>query len=138
MASTPTIRATVPTAPLAAGCGLAALAAYVAAVDPSSGGVFVPCPVHTLTGWWCPGCGLTRATHHLLHGEISTALRYNVLAPAILVAFVAGWAAWTLTASGCRVRWSSPRRAWPTAAALALVVAFGVLRNLPWFAGLRG
>ena len=35
------------------------------------------CPFFRLTGLTCPGCGLTRAYIHALHGEFSVAFRYN-------------------------------------------------------------
>ncbi|MCM1318813.1 MAG: DUF2752 domain-containing protein [Muribaculaceae bacterium] len=35
------------------------------------------CPVHLLTGFQCPGCGISRATHALLHGRLYEALSYN-------------------------------------------------------------
>ena len=53
-------------------------------------------PVPAATGLWCPGCGLTHATHFLLRGDLTTALRYNLFVVPILLAIVAGWAAWTL------------------------------------------
>ena len=71
-------------APIACGCCLVAGAAYVAAENPSDGGVFLPCPFRSLTGLWCPGCGLTRATHHLLRGDLVQALRFNLFVVAIL------------------------------------------------------
>ena len=37
------------------------------------------CTILYLTGLECPGCGGQRALYHLLHGEILTAIRYNVL-----------------------------------------------------------
>ncbi|MFR9166234.1 MAG: DUF2752 domain-containing protein [Dysgonomonas sp.] len=37
----------------------------------------VQCGFHLLTGLQCPGCGGQRAFHHILHGEVLTALRYN-------------------------------------------------------------
>lgn len=37
------------------------------------------CMFHELTGWQCPGCGATRATHELLHGRLLSALHYNAL-----------------------------------------------------------
>lgn len=37
------------------------------------------CTVLFFTGLYCPGCGSQRSLHHLLHGEIIIALRYNAL-----------------------------------------------------------
>lgn len=40
--------------------------------------VFMPkCVFRMLTGWDCPGCGLQRAVHALLHGRFAEALQYN-------------------------------------------------------------
>lgn len=35
------------------------------------------CPFKLITGLNCPGCGIQRAIHALLHGEIKEALHYN-------------------------------------------------------------
>ncbi len=32
----------------------------------------------------CPGCGMTRACQHLIHGEVNTALDYNKLSLIVL------------------------------------------------------
>jgi len=37
------------------------------------------CTILYLTGLQCPGCGGQRALHYLLHGEILTAICYNIL-----------------------------------------------------------
>lgn len=40
--------------------------------------VFMPkCIFRMLTGWDCPGCGLQRAVHALLHGRFGEAVQYN-------------------------------------------------------------
>src|SRR5688500_12139151 len=35
------------------------------------------CAFFALTGLQCPGCGITRALHHLLHGRFEEAFRLN-------------------------------------------------------------
>ena len=37
------------------------------------------CPFFMLTGWKCPGCGLQRAVHDLLHLDIAGAAHHNIL-----------------------------------------------------------
>src|SRR4051812_20315396 len=64
--------------------GAAAVAAgYVALADPARAHRLptIPCPIHTLTGWWCPGCGMTRAAHDVLTGHLGTAFGSNLLWP---------------------------------------------------------
>lgn len=125
-------------APIACGCCLAAGAAYVAAQDPSAGGVFLPCPFRALTGWWCPGCGLTRATHHLLRGDLAQALRFNAFVVVILAAIAGAWALWLLDRAGRAIRWGRILPVWAQVAAGTVLVAFAVVRNLPAVPGLRG
>ena len=125
-------------APLACGCCLAVGAVYLTLVDPADGGAFLPCPFRTLTGWWCPGCGLTRATHHLLRGDVAQAHRYNVLVVVVLAAIVAGWVGWLLRATGRPVRSIARIPVGAQLAAAGLLVAFALVRNLPTVPGLRG
>jgi hypothetical protein len=44
------------------------------------------CPILTATGVPCPGCGLTRATMQLLHGEFIPSLQTHAFAPFLLFA----------------------------------------------------
>src|SRR5688572_33371631 len=55
--------------------GVAALFAF----NPAGSRLFPPCPFHVVTGLFCPGCGSTRAAHHLLHGRVATAFDFNAL-----------------------------------------------------------
>ena len=41
--------------------------------------LFLPCLFHTMTGWYCPGCGGTRAFRYLLRGEWFQSFRYHPL-----------------------------------------------------------
>ena len=47
--------------------------------DPLESRWLPPCLFYKLTGIYCPGCGSTRATYHLIHGNILMSLRNNVL-----------------------------------------------------------
>jgi hypothetical protein len=44
-------------------------------------GLKIPCPVYTLTGISCPGCGNTRATLALLRFDFAAMLKFNLLYP---------------------------------------------------------
>ena len=41
----------------------------------------MPCLLHTLTGYYCPGCGGTRAVHALLHLQLLRSFCYHPLVP---------------------------------------------------------
>lgn len=40
-----------------------------------------PCLFHLITGYYCPGCGGTRAVRALLHGHILQSLHYHPIVP---------------------------------------------------------
>lgn len=89
--------------------------------DPQHSKWLPKCLFHEVTGLFCPGCGNTRALHALLHGHILMSLRYNLLLiPAIL----------TVLLLVMRPRLAlKPSIAWSIA---VVVIAFAILRNLPW------
>ena len=41
----------------------------------------VPCLFHVLTGYYCPGCGGTRAVKMLLHGRLFWSIYYHPAVP---------------------------------------------------------
>ncbi len=47
--------------------------------DPTNNLLFPKCVFYTVTGYKCPGCGSQRAIYHLLHFNISGALKENLL-----------------------------------------------------------
>ena len=103
------------------------------AVDPEQAWYLPPCLFHRLTGWYCPGCGMTRALHALLHGHLGVALRDNALVTVAVPAGIA-WGLWQLRALGTGLagRHWTWRPAWIWWL-LILLGAFGILRNLPWY-----
>lgn len=89
-----------------------------------------PCLLHTLTGYYCPGCGATRSVFFLLQGKVGTAFFYY---PAVPVA--AGLLLWALVSliaerlTGRRGRFSFPRHRFWLYLLLALVVLNFVWKN---------
>ncbi|MGI8603804.1 MAG: DUF2752 domain-containing protein [Verrucomicrobiales bacterium] len=114
---------------IALGLGLAILRHF----DPNVTSFYPQCRFYELTGLRCPGCGTTRATHQLLHGNVAAAFRYNCLYVVTLP--LMAWVA---------IRWlwrvwreiQPPPEQWrrTTRLAIASVVAilsFWIVRNLP-------
>ncbi len=100
--------------------GVGALLPY--SFDPSAPNNYFPrCPSYWLLGVYCPGCGITRALHALLHGDVVQAFAYNPLA--ILSAPVLVWMAF-------KPRWIYHPLA--PKIAFAILLSYGVLRNLPY------
>jgi hypothetical protein len=56
---------------------MAVAATYIFIFEPGKSGFFPLCPFRALTGFTCPGCGTTRALHHLLHGDLWSAFQLN-------------------------------------------------------------
>lgn len=83
------------------------------------------CQIKALTGLNCPGCGLTRMTLALLHGEWYQAFRYNpwffTTIPGILVL-------WLMLFKKHRPQLLIIMRIYCYS-----TVAFGILRNIPMF-----
>ena len=46
-------------------------------LDPVKYVLMPKCPFKMLTGLSCPGCGIQRAIHALLHGDVAGAVKYN-------------------------------------------------------------
>jgi hypothetical protein len=111
---------------------LAGISAWVLLRNPLENTVFPPCPMHAVTGLWCPGCGATRASYLLLHGDVASALHFNamwvVLAPLALYQSVA------FAGEAFGVRWLRriPLSQPVIVALLAALIGFGIVRNLPF------
>jgi hypothetical protein len=118
-------------APVGVAAAAVAGALYVRAVDPAQGGVFPACPFHRLTGWWCPGCGMTRGMHHLLTGDVAGALSSNVFLPVVVLLGGWLWLSWVWpTFTGRRLDGLQRVPEWAWVALASLAVIYGVLRNV--------
>ena len=109
------------------------LCASLYAIDFSAGGRFLPCLIFSLTGLYCPGCGAARAANRLLHLDLPGAFAANpmaaVLLPLILL-YVLLLLYSFLRHGHDRITQRLPQR--PLWFVLALLLLFGVLRNLPF------
>jgi hypothetical protein len=113
--------------PVVVGALGAVTCAYTAVADPSRpGSHFVPCPLHALTGWRCPGCGMTRAVHDVLTGHPGAAFGQNLLWPLVLGVLVWAWLSWAVPA--VRGPGRVPAPVWGGFVVVALV--YGVARNV--------
>lgn len=87
--------------------------------------LYVPCVFHELTGFYCPGCGITRVTLSLLRLDFVKAFSYNpllfVLLPLYTIYFVTNKKQMRLTSNAIM------------AVMLILTLSFGLLRNLPMY-----
>jgi hypothetical protein len=82
------------------------------------------CPIHAVTGFYCPGCGSTRAVKAVLNGDLQLAFHDNALlmASPVVIAF------------GLLIEKYSQKRIWLylfLAIVLVAVVIFTVVRNQP-------
>jgi hypothetical protein len=118
----------------AAGILAGSLGAFaVGYFNPSTSGFFPVCPLHSLTGLNCPGCGLTRGFHSLFHGDIFSALQFNLMLPIYLMVFI--YIGISLLLIVFRGRGLSYKLFAPTPVYIFFIVsfAFGILRNLPFY-----
>ncbi|MEC4020260.1 DUF2752 domain-containing protein [Streptomyces sp. H27-D2] len=131
--------------PLGLLVGAVAAFGYVGAVDPNQPGHYPVCPLLAATGVFCPGCGGLRSAHAVAHGDLATALGANALAVAGYAAFALFLALWLVralrpTPAGAATGRGRAPGARPRPACLwllgALVLAFTVVRNLPFGSGL--
>jgi len=116
---------------LACVTGMAAATFTVGYFDPTTAGFFPVCPLYAMTGFACPGCGMTRGLHALLHGDVLTALDYNLLLPFILFFFGYLFVSLSLTFArgrGLTFRLFSTKVVWGF---FIFAFAFSALRNLP-------
>jgi len=107
--------------------GIAALAGGVLGgllvlylLDPAGSRYFPRCMLWACTGLYCPGCGSLRALHCLLHADLAGALAYNPLL-VVSLPFLAALSIWRRLLHQVWVPW----------AAFAILVLYGVLRNIP-------
>ena len=97
-------------------------------------GFFPPCPLYSLTGLLCPGCGSQRAFSALLHGHFLEALQFNCLLIATLPLLLYSFA--YQLSSRLRNRQPVQKIVYSplfTKLLVIIICTFWLLRNLPAF-----
>ena len=87
-------------------------------------------PGQQWTTHYCPGCGLQRATYHILHGELAAAFSVNVLSFFLVPLFLVFLFSWFRSLDAKEKRqWDVPFPV--TAISTAVIMLFWILRNIP-------
>jgi Protein of unknown function (DUF2752) len=126
-------------APLLVAASTTLVCAAIWVGDPTTPhGPLPVCPTKALFGIDCPGCGSMRMLYSLMHGDLLAAARFNALGLVALGLLVWAYLSWTYgRATGRRIRsWQHSR--WAAWVTLSLVLAWFVVRNIPFapFTGL--
>lgn len=117
------------TAPALVGAATVAATAVLRVRTPYAPGSYGVCPSVALFGVWCPACGGLRAVHELATSDVGAAFAMNPLFVLAVPVLLTLWAWWLLgTLDRGRPLRLSTGAAWAT---LAVLVVFGVARNVP-------
>jgi len=94
----------------------------------------IPCLFHLITGFNCPGCGVTRMLFSLVQGDIKTAFSYNqflfILLPFILIYIIYKVYLYILDKEDKIIR-KIPNYIWYIL--LTLTILWGIVRNISYF-----
>ncbi len=97
-------------------------------------GAGIPCVFYQVTGFYCSGCGASRALRSVLHLDFYQALRYNAIFTVGLPLLAAYFSALVLSYihfGKDKISEKIPMRmVWIF---IAVALAYGILRNIPIF-----
>lgn len=101
--------------------------------DSTNSMFFLFCPFNRLTGLYCPGCGMTRAAHELIHFNILNGIRDN----ALIVLLIGPGIAYCVFREYINYIFDrrllpAPRISnWMIIVLVTLIISFTILRNIP-------
>lgn len=98
----------------------------------------IPCLFHKITGYYCPGCGITRCLFSLLEGKIYQAFMYNqlvfILLPFFIIYFIYNSYIYIFNKENKLIN-KIPNYVYIIL--LIIVISFGIIRNLDFFPYLK-
>lgn len=93
--------------------------------------VGIPCLFYEITGYYCPGCGITRVLFSLLKLDFYQAFRYNPLIFILIIITVIYWLVKFILKKFMNISIEIPNYVYYIL--LIIVIIFGILRNIPMF-----
>lgn len=94
-------------------------------------GVGIPCPLHFSTGLYCPSCGVSRMLLNMLKLDFKAAFRYNqclfCILPIIILIISSDIIKYIKTGKTKSNRFQS----FICILIIIILIAFGILRNMP-------
>ena len=97
-------------------------------------GAGIPCMFHQITGFYCSGCGASRALRSILHFDFYQALRYNAIFTLCLPLFAVYFGGLSIS----YIRFGKDRVSEKISMKIiyifvAAALVYGILRNIPAF-----
>ena len=91
---------------------------------------YIPCPIHKLTGLYCPGCGITRMLLSILKLDFIKAFKYN---PLVFISLPIGIYLYIdyLIKKDKSLYKKIPEKVWYII--IAIFIIYGILRNIKAF-----
>ena len=107
-------------------------------LDPSKHIFFPKCAFNMATGYFCPGCGSSRALYQLTHGNVLEALRLNPGVIFLLVMGVIDFGRYIRSVKISEPFYTLFANLWLAISLIVGMLLYAVARNLPWtpFTGL--
>ncbi len=101
-------------------------------LNPSEHSFFPKCSLYVATGFFCPGCGSTRALFHLTHGNVLEALRLNPGLMALITLGLTDYVRFVVSVIRGNPFQTLFGRLKLLGALMGVMLVYGVIRNLPW------
>lgn len=92
--------------------------------------IYIPCPIKKITGYYCPGCGITRMMKALLCFDFYQAFRFNPLV-FISLPFIIFFYMESIFTKKEPLYNRIPNKIWSVI--IIIFIVYGVLRNIPYF-----
>jgi hypothetical protein len=96
-------------------------------------GFVIPCIFHRITGFYCPGCGVTRMCINIIKLDFYSAFRSNpavfVIVPFLAIIFAVRAYSYLKYGTAKHEKWMTVIEI----TSLTILIIFGVLRNIPAF-----